>query len=64
MDPWPGDDDINVVRHALEQPQRDKVVPGRVSGAGQVEHRNQDIRKHVAGDENPAFLNQQRRTGR
>ena len=30
----------------------------------QVEHRNQDIRKHVAGDEHPAFLNQQRRMAR
>ena len=29
-----------------------------------VEQRNQDIRKHVAGDENPAFLNQQRRMTR
>jgi hypothetical protein len=27
----------------------------------QVEHRDQDIRKHVAGDEHPASLNQQRR---
>ena len=62
--PVAGDDDIDVARHALEQPQRDEVVPGRVRGAGQVEHRNQDIRKHVAGDENPAFLNQQRRMAR
>jgi hypothetical protein len=27
----------------------------------QVEHRNQGIGKDVAGDENPAFLDQQRR---
>ena len=56
-----GDEDIDVARHALEQPQREEVVLDRVSGVVQVEHRNQDIRKHVAGDENPAFLNQQRR---
>ena len=62
--PVAGDDDIDVVRHALEQPQRDEVVPDRVSGVVQVEQRNQDIRKHVAGDENPAFLNQQRRMAR
>ena len=37
-----------------------EVVLDRVSGV-QVEHRDQDIRKHVAGDENPAFLDQQRR---
>ena len=57
------DKDIDVARHALEQPQRGEVVLDRVSGA-QVEHRNQDIRKHVAGDENPAFLDQQRRMAR
>ena len=59
-----GDEDIDVARHALEQPQRGEVVLDRVSGAVQVEHRNQDIRKHVAGDENPAFLDQQRRMAR
>ena len=58
------DEDIDVVRHALEQPQRGEVVLDRVSGVVQVEHRNQDIRKHVAGDENPAFLDQQRRMAR
>ena len=55
------DEDIDVARHALEQPQPGEVVLDRVSGVVQVEQRNQDIRKHVAGDENPAFLNQQRR---
>jgi hypothetical protein len=59
--PVAGDDDIDVARHALEQPQGGEVVLDRVSGVVQVEQRNQDIRKHVAGDENPAFLNQQRR---
>ena len=59
-----GDEDIDVARHLLEQPQRGEVVLDRVSGVVQVEHRNQDIRKHVAGDENPAFLNQQRRMAR
>ena len=32
-------------------------VPDRVSGAP-IEHRNKDIREHVAGDEDPAFLDQ------
>jgi len=62
--PVAGDEDIDVARHALEQPQRGEVVLDRISGVVQVEHRNQDIRKHVAGDENPAFLNQQRRMAR
>ena len=62
--PVAGDEDIDVARHALEQPQRGEVVLDRVSGVVQVEHRNQDIRKHVAGDENPAFLDQQRRMAR
>src|SRR5215217_1073400 len=56
-----GDEDIDVARHALEQPQRGEVVLDRVRGVVQVEHRDQDIRKHVAGDENPALLDQQRR---
>ena len=56
--------DIDVARHALEQPQRGEVVLDRVRGLVQAEHRNQDIRKHVAGDENPAFLDQQRRMAR
>jgi hypothetical protein len=54
--PVAGYEDIDVARHALEQPQRGEVVLDRVGGV-QVEHRNQDIRKHVAGDENPALLN-------
>jgi hypothetical protein len=62
--PVTGDEDIDVVRRALEQPQRGEVVLNRVRGVVQVEHRNQDIRKHVAGDENPAFLDQQRRMAR
>ena len=61
--PVTGDEDIDVARRALEQPQRGEVVVDRVSGV-QVEHRNQGIRKHVAGDENPAFLNQQCRMAR
>jgi hypothetical protein len=62
--PVAGDEDIDVVRRALEQPQRGELVLDRVRGVVQVEHRNQDIRKHVAGDENPAFLDQQRRMAR
>ena len=56
--PVTGDDDIDVARNALKQSQRGEVVLDRVSGAGQVEHRNQDIRKQVAGGENLAFLDQ------
>src|SRR5215469_2683515 len=62
--PVAGDDDIDVARHALEQPQRGEVALDRVSGVVQVEHRNQGIGEHVAGDENPAFLDQQRRMAR
>jgi hypothetical protein len=62
--PVTGDEDIDVARHALKQPQRGEVVPDRVSGAVEVEHRDQGIRQHVAGDENPAFLDQQRRMAR
>jgi len=54
------DDDIDVARHALEQPQRGEVVLNRDCGV-QVEEWNQGIRKHVAGDENAALLDQQRR---
>jgi len=59
--PVAGDEDIDAVRRALEQPQRGEVVLDRVRGVVQVEHRNQDVRKHVASDENSAFLNQQGR---
>src|SRR6516225_4546587 len=62
--PVAGDEDIDVVRRALEQPERGEVVLDRVRGVAQVQHRNQDIRKHVAGDENTAFLDQQRRMAR
>ena len=62
--PVAGDEDLDVARHALEQPQRGEVVLDRVSGAVQVEHRDQDVREHVAGDENPALLDQQRRMAR
>lgn len=58
--PVTGDDDIDIAGHALEQSQRGEVVPDRVSGVVQVEHRDQDVGKHVAGDENPVFLDQQR----
>jgi hypothetical protein len=45
-------------------PQRGEIVLDRVGGVVQVEQRNQDIRKHVAGDENAALLDQQRRMAR
>src|SRR5229473_3218604 len=62
--PVAGDEDIDVARHALDQPQRGEVVLDLVSGVVQVKHRNQGIRKHVADDENPALLDQQRRMAR
>ena len=58
--PVAGDEDINVVRHALEQPQPNEVVLDRIRGV-QIGERKQDVRKHVAGDENAALLDQQRR---
>ncbi len=58
--PVAGDEDINVVRHALEQPQPNEVVLNRIRGI-QIGERNQDVRQHVAGDENAALLDQQRR---
>src|SRR5436305_15229973 len=50
-----GDEDIDSVRHAFEQPQPDQVVLDRVRGF-KVEQRNQDIRNHIAGDENATLL--------
>jgi hypothetical protein len=54
-----GDDDVDLVRNGLEQPQSGEVVAGRIRGI-QVEERDQDIGEHVAGDEHAAFLDQQR----
>src|SRR5437016_5271228 len=61
--PVTGDEDIDVVRHALKQSQCSEVVLDRVRGA-QVEERHQDIRKHVTGDKNATLLDQQRRMAR
>ena len=58
--PVTGDEDSNVVRHVLEQSQPNEVVLNRIRGV-QVGERNQDVRKHVAGHENAALLDQQRR---
>jgi hypothetical protein len=58
------DEDSDVARHALEQPQRGEVVLDRVRGVVQVEHRDQDIREQVAGDEHPAVFDQQCRMAR
>ena len=58
-----GDDGNNVVGHALEQPQRGEVVLDRIRGL-QVEERHQDVGEHVAGDEDAALLDQQRRMAR
>ena len=56
-----GDDDVDIARHALEQPQRVEVVLDRVRRAGHVEHRDQDVGEHVAGDEDAARLDHQGR---
>jgi hypothetical protein len=58
------DEDIDIVCCALEQPQRGEVVLDRVRAVVQVEKRDQDIGKHVAGDKNAALLDQQRRVAR
>ena len=58
--PVTGDEDIHVVRHALEQQQPNEVVLNRIRGV-QVGERNQDVREHVTGNENAALLDQQRR---
>lgn len=57
-----GDEDIDVVRYAFEQPQPDQVVLNRVNGV--VEHGNEDVGEHVACDENSAFFDQQGRMAR
>ena len=49
------DEHIDLARHALQQPQRGQVVLDRVSSVPQVEHWNQDIRKHVSRNENAAL---------
>ena len=46
--PVAGDDDIDVARHALEQPQRGEVVLDWIRFVVEVEQRNQDVRKCVA----------------
>ncbi len=56
--PVTGDEDINVFRHALEQPQSNEVVLDGFTSI-QVRERNQDVQKHVASDENAALLDQQ-----
>jgi hypothetical protein len=55
-----GDEDINVIRHALEQAQRGEVVLDRVRGL-EIQERDQGIGEHVAGDENAALLDPQGR---
>jgi hypothetical protein len=57
--PVTGDQDIDAVRHILEQPQPNEVVLDRIRGV-QVGERHQDVRKHVAGDENARPFDQQR----
>jgi hypothetical protein len=58
--PVAGDEDIDVFRHPIEHPQPNEVVLDRIRGL-QVGERHQDVRKHVAGDEDATPLDQQRR---
>ena len=64
--PVAGDEDIDVfARHALEAAAARRGSPRsgqRCRSESSIGIR--DIRKHVSGDENPAFLNQQRRMAR
>ena len=54
------DEDIDVVRHVLQQLQSHEVLLDRVIGAVPViQHRNEEVRQHVAGHENPAIIDQQ-----
>src|SRR4029453_10994303 len=62
--PVPGDEDIDVARRALDQPQRGQVVLDWVGGVVEVEQRDQDVREQVGGDGDPALLDQQRRMAR
>jgi hypothetical protein len=62
--PVPRDEDIDVSRNSLEQLQGGEIVLDRISRVVQVEQRDQHIGQHVARDENPAFLNHQRRMAR
>ncbi len=59
-----GDEDIELGCHALEQPQPGEVVRNRVGRVVEVEQRDQEIGNHVAGDEDPTLLNQERRMSR
>src|SRR5260370_35327597 len=61
--PVAGDEDIDVARHALEQPQRGEVVLDRISGVVQVWHRNDYISKDVAGDGKPRSHTENRTVG-
>ena len=58
-----GDDGVNAVGNALEQSQRREVVLDRIRGR-QVEERHQDVRQHVARDEDASFFDHQRRMAR
>jgi hypothetical protein len=62
--PVAGDDNLDVARHTVEQPQPGEIVLDRVRGVVEVKQRNQDVGKHVAGKENAALLDHQRRMAR
>ena len=54
-----GDEDIDVARHRLEQPQGRQVVLDRVGGVVEVEHRDEHVGQHVAGHEHSPLLDEQ-----
>ena len=55
-----GDHDIDVPG-GLTQPVECRLVGAHLIGAARVEQRDQDVGEHVAGNENPVLLDQQRR---
>lgn len=57
------DENFGVVRHTLEQLQCSDVIFDRGCGVV-VRERDEDVRKHVASDENATILDQQRRMTR
>jgi hypothetical protein len=58
-----GDDDLDVVGHALEQLERAEIVLERIRGL-EIEEGHQDVGEHVSGDEHAGFHDQQRRVAR
>ena len=57
-----GDDHVDT--DGLEQVQGGEVIRDGVSGAAEVQHRDEQVREHVAGYEHTTVLDQQRRVTR